>query len=255
MTFDVRVRRSRHGDTATRDAADWDSADGRRRRALPSVVAFAYFVSVLSLALFCRFLRLFIQNLRQKLCARAPRSRVYTRELNRPCHGPCAPHTVASHLPSPRGGGHDATAHGRGAGAFFPQAPAHRRPYGLGFDEGHASVEHDLPAGAAPRRGVGGRHEPCAHAGLEVSRQPRCLRRACPVWQGAMAGHLRRDASCSYWYAQLVQVASEQAHDGSALGGLARRRLAQLGRKPQGLESRPRVGVARASSSRLRRRR
>ena len=37
--------------------------------------------------------------------------------------------------------------------------------------------------------------------------------------------------------------------------GLARRRLAQLGRKPQGLESRPRVGVARASSSRLRRRR
>ena len=123
------------------------------------------------------------------------------------------------------------------------------------FDEGHASVEHDLPAGAAPRRGVGGRHEPCAHAGLEVSRQPRCLRRACPVWQGAMAGHLRRDASCSYWYAQLVQVASEQAHDGSALGGLARRRLAQLGRKPQGLESRPRVGVARASSSRLRRRR
>lgn len=196
-------------------------------------------------------------KLRQKLCARAPRSRVYIRAIREPTvpRTQCAPHTVASHLPSPRGGGHDATAHGRGAGAFFPQAPAHRRPYGLGFDEGHASVEHDLPAGAAPRRGVGGRHEPCAHAGLEVSRQPRCLRRTCPVWQGAMAGHLRRDASCSYWYAQLVQVASEQAHDGSALGGLARRRLAQLGRKPQGLESRPRVGVARASSSRLRRRR
>jgi hypothetical protein len=168
----------------------------------------------------------------------------------------CVPAPVASHPRcSPRGGGDGATAHGRGVEAPCPQAPAHRRPYGLGVDE-HASVEHDLPGvGAAPRRGVGGRHEPCAHAGLEVGWQPRCLRRTCPAWQGTMAGHLGRDASCGYRNAQLVQVASEQAHDGSTLGGLARRRLAQLGRKPQGLESRPRVGIARASSSRLRRRR
>ena len=76
-----------------------------------------------------------------------------------------------------------------------------------------------------------------------------------------MAGHLGRDASGGIWRAwqaqtdtDLAQVAVEQGDHGSALGGLARRRKAQLGRKPQGLESRPRVGVARSSSSRLRRR-
>ena len=45
-------------------------------------------------------------------------------------------HTIASSTPpSPRGGGYGAAAHGRGAEAPCPQAPAHRRPYGLGFDE------------------------------------------------------------------------------------------------------------------------